>query len=421
MNEPSWMKKNLLKTLGPGILFASTAIGVSHLVQSTGAGAKFGFTMLWAVILANLFKYPFFEFGSRYANATGTSIIDGYRKLGRGVIWIFFLITFISMFLVTAAVGNVTGGFMQNLFGTESTTLTVAIVFVVCLILLISDSFKLLDSLIKVIAILLLISTLIAFFVVLYNGPQGQSSLWSMEQVDYDSYIGFLLPLMGWMPTAVDLSAWNSLWTVERIKQTGYHPKLKETLFDFNLGYIMSGLLAICFVTLGAFIMFGTNTNFAPGPAGFAAGVVDLYAQTFGGWATWVMGISAFSIMFGTCIAVFDGYSRAMSATLKNMNIKFIDKTNDKTLYRILLIIVSIGSFAIIYTFNNDVKGFKKLVDLATTVSFLMAPFVAIFNLILVRKKFVGEAFAPNLFLRILAYLGIIFLTIFSIFFIFNL
>ena len=55
--------QNLLKTLGPGILFASTAIGVSHLVQSTRAGAEFGFGLVLVVILANLFKYPFFEFG----------------------------------------------------------------------------------------------------------------------------------------------------------------------------------------------------------------------------------------------------------------------------------------------------------------------------------------------------------------------
>ena len=52
---------NFYKTLGPGILFASTAIGVSHLVQSTKAGALFGFGLLWAVILANLLKYPFFS------------------------------------------------------------------------------------------------------------------------------------------------------------------------------------------------------------------------------------------------------------------------------------------------------------------------------------------------------------------------
>ena len=52
---------NLLKAIGPGILFASTAIGVSHLVQSTRAGAEYGFALLWAVVIANLFKYPFFK------------------------------------------------------------------------------------------------------------------------------------------------------------------------------------------------------------------------------------------------------------------------------------------------------------------------------------------------------------------------
>ena len=55
--------QSLKNTLGPGILFASTAIGVSHLVQSTKAGAIFGFGLLWAVIAANILKYPFFEFG----------------------------------------------------------------------------------------------------------------------------------------------------------------------------------------------------------------------------------------------------------------------------------------------------------------------------------------------------------------------
>ena len=65
------------KTLGPGILFATTAIGVSHLVQSTRAGAKYGFALIGFVLMANILKYPFFEYGSRYANATGKSLIYG--------------------------------------------------------------------------------------------------------------------------------------------------------------------------------------------------------------------------------------------------------------------------------------------------------------------------------------------------------
>ena len=88
ITQLEWLKK----TLGPGILFASTAIGVSHLVQSTRAGANYGFGLLFFVVIANLFKYPFFEFGSRFANATETSIIDGYKQLGMWVLWSYLLI-----------------------------------------------------------------------------------------------------------------------------------------------------------------------------------------------------------------------------------------------------------------------------------------------------------------------------------------
>ena len=127
--------------------------------------------------------------------------------------------------------------------------------------------------------------------------------------------IAFIIPLMGWMPTAVDLSTWNSLWTIEKIKSSGYHPKLKETLFDFNLGYIVSALLSICFITLGAFLIYGTDLTIAKQSDLFASDVVGLYTRIFGSWSYVIIASCTFSIMFGTCIAVFDGYGRALKRT----------------------------------------------------------------------------------------------------------
>ena len=418
---------NLLKTLGPGILFASTAIGVSHLVQSTQAGANFGFTLLWAILLANIFKYPFFEFGSRYANATGESIITGYRKLGQIPLLFYFGVTIISMFLVTAAVGFVTSGFMQNLFGIKEILTTVAIVFAVCLVVLVSDNFKILDVLIKIIGVILLISTLAAFVLVLFKGPATETSVFNFENIDMVAYLGFLIPLMGWMPTAVDLSAWNSLWTVERIKQSGYHPQLKETLFDFNFGYILSALLAICFVTLGAFVMFGTPAKLSESPVGFSADVINLYTNAFGENGYIVIAISAFSIMFGTCIAVFDGYSRAMTAIVKESRVLLqkppLNDQKIKNIYRGILLLISIGSFLLIFFFlptKEDPKSFKKMVNIATSISFVLAPIVAIFNLKLMNAKYIGEDYTPPFWMKVLAYGGIVFLSVFSIFYIFQ-
>ena len=225
------------KTAGPGILFACTAIGVSHLVQSTRAGADFGLMILGFVVLVTLLKYPFFEYGSRYANSTQTSIIDGYNKLGKPALWLYFLLTILSMFFVTGAVGFVTAGFFENLFGINFLgEWTVVILFVVCVGILAVGKYNVLDSLIKIIAIVLLVSTVSAFLLTVYNGPIEHVSKFEPKDLLYVSGIFFLLALMGWMPTAVDLSSWNSLWTLERMKQTNYKPKLKETLFEFRLG-----------------------------------------------------------------------------------------------------------------------------------------------------------------------------------------
>jgi Mn2+/Fe2+ NRAMP family transporter len=395
-------KSNFLKTLGPGILFASTAIGVSHLVQSTQAGANFGLSLLWVVVCANLFKYPFFEYGSRYANATGTSLIDGYKKLGNWAIISYSIITVLTMFMVSATVGKVTAGFMQNLFHIDSLTATTIILFVVAGAILFMGKFSLLDKLIKIIGSVLLISTIIAFIATLFNGQESSVSLFSSDWFPFNNL--FLIALMGWMPTAVDLSTWNSLWTVERIKETGYHPKMKETLFDFNFGYLVSAILAVFFVVIGAFLIFGTGQEMAKTPGEFGNDVVNLYTTTIGNWSYIIIASAAFSIMFGTCIAIFDGYGRSIARIVEVMRNK-VDSNN--LIYRVALIITVIGAFVVCQSFDD--KEFQLLVLITTTLSFVVAPFVAVLNMILVTKKHVGEH-TPPLWLRVLSYLGIVFL-----------
>ena len=55
------LKKTFLQTLGPGLLFAGAAIGVSHLVQSTKAGAEFGFGLFGLYYLFIFLNILFFN------------------------------------------------------------------------------------------------------------------------------------------------------------------------------------------------------------------------------------------------------------------------------------------------------------------------------------------------------------------------
>jgi len=410
--------ERLTKTFGPGILFASTAVGVSHLVQSTRAGAEFGFLLMGFVILAILFKYPFFEFSSRYANVTGTSIIDGYQRLGKNALFLYFIITAISMFFVTAAVGFVTAGFLENLFQIDFLGFwTIVILFCVCAGILIVGKYSALDSLIKIIASVLIVSTALAFALALYNEPIEKVEGFKPPEIWNHAGIFFLIALMGWMPMPIDISSWHSLWTIERIKQTNFKPKLKETLLEFNLGYLVTGVLAVFFVTLGAFILFGSGEELPNNNSLFANKVITLFTETIGNWSYIIIAASAFSVMFGTIIAVFDGYSRSLERTVQLLFIKKISKPRSKfrKMYVVFIVILSIGSLLVVLQFGENLK---ELVDFATTVSFLIAPIIAIFNLKLVTGKYLAKDLQPPIWLKILSYMGIIFLVGFAIFFI---
>jgi Mn2+/Fe2+ NRAMP family transporter len=406
-----------LKTLGPGILFASTAIGVSHLVQSTRAGANFGFALVSFIIAANLFKYPFFEYGSRYANATGESLIDGYKRIGKWMLWLYFIITIISMLFVTAAVGAVTSGFLQNLFGITNWGIYATVgLFAICIAILTSGHYGVLDKLTKGIGAILLLSTVFAFVLALIKGPNPQLPEFVAPNIWEKGSILFTIALMGWMPTAVDMSAWNSLWTLERIKQTGYKPSMRETLTDFNFGYLVSAVLSICFVTLGSFMLYGTGTELPSSSGAFAHAIVGLYTNYIGDWSYIIIATAAFSIMFGTCIAVFDGFARSFERTIELLFLPEEENISTKKAYNYSLAVIGIGAFLIIFLFGNHMK---TLVDLATTISFLIAPLIAVVNFKLVTEAHIQKEHQPATWLKALSWAGIVFLTGFAVYFLY--
>jgi len=405
-------KASWLRVLGPGIMFASACIGVSHLVQSTRAGALAGFGLLWAILAANAAKYPFFEFGSRYASASGQSLIEGFRTLGRGASWLYLGLTLGTCFFVMAAVGMVTGAFLDNLLGvsaragTSLTSEVTAGLFLACIGLLLLGKFNTLDKVIKVLASVLLVSTVVAVAVTVSAPPPATvvPETWSWTT---PTGIAFVIALMGWMPSAVDLSTWNSFWTLERIRTSGYKPTLKETLTEFNAGYAISVVLALGFLVLGTLLLYRTDSTLPDGSAAFASGIVSLYAQSMGDWSAPIMGAAAFSAMFSTCITVMDGYARSLdrawaAATQADRN---------AMRHRLALVLVALGGLLVVLAFRGQLK---TLVDLATTLSFLVAPVIAFWNLRLVtRDDFPTEA-KPGRALQAWAWLGLLFLTAFS-------
>ena len=396
------------KTFGPGLIFAGTAIGVSHLVQSTRAGADYGYALIWAVVLANFFKYPFFEFGTRYAQATGTTLLKGYRQLGKWTLWLYFIITLVSMFTVTGAVSFVTTALLSELLCLSDQTAFYAIaaaLFVATVAILLIGKFKILDTLMKVVATVLTVSTLAAFFLLVFKGSDHLVEPQTMFAWDGKEHLIFAIALMGWMPTAVDLSAWNSIWTVEKMKTSNHTSTLKQALLDFKIGYLLSAGLALIFIYLGAELMYFSGQSFPDSSTGFVSRLIALFTGTLGQWSYVVIALSAFSVMLSTTVSVFDGYSRAMGET--SSLLQFPKWMNGN----FWLIVTAIGGFLVISIFKNQLK---PLVDLATIVSFLIAPVVALLNYKLIISNHTPRVAQPGKWIKLWAISGIAFLSIFT-------
>jgi len=404
--------EGIKQSLGPGLLMAAAAIGVSHLVQSTRAGATYGWAMVWAVVLANFFKYPFLEYGPRYAIATGESMIEGYNRLGKWAIGIFVVFTIGTMFAVQAAVTIVSASLAAELTGLTLTPLAwSAILLAICILLLISGQYSALDGAIKLIMVVLAVSTVIALVAALFQGGQHQvqtyyPSIWDVAGVS------FLIALMGWMPIPIDAAAWHSLWSLERVKQTKYTPKLRESLLDFNIGYIGAALLALGFLGLGALVMYGSGEEYASSGTAFAGQLISLYTDSLGSWSYPVIIICAFTTMFSTTLTVTDAYPRVSRRMLEVLMPETFDDKDNLRIYRILLVAISALSLGVLYFLGDS---FTLMVDLATTLSFLTAPVLAYLNYRLVTADHMKEKFQPKPWLKWLSWSGIVFLTGFAL------
>ena len=397
-----------LKKLGPGLLFAGAAIGVSHLVQSTKAGADYGLGLIWALILVNIFKYPFFQFGPRYALATGESLLSGYKKLGKGILICYYTLTFATMFTIQTAVTIVTAGLAHSLFGNILTIeMWTVVILIICVILLIVGRYNFLDHLIKIIILVLTISTLVSVTMALLKAdvPLSFVQIFPKEAID----IGFLIAFMGWMPAPMDISVWHSLWAVEKNNDDKKY-NLKTGLFDFNIGYFGTIFLGLCFVFLGYLVMFNQNETFSSNGGEFANQLIDMYSSSLGESAYIIIGIAAFTTMFSTTLTTLDASPRAMHKTSQLLFNKSFSKG-----YLFWILLLAFGTIVIFFVFVSEMG---LLVKVATILSFLTAPFYAVINYILICSKHTPKKWRPSIMMHVLSWLGILFLLGFSVWYI---
>lgn len=161
--------KRLLQVIGPGIIFASLCIGETHLALLCYAGATFGFTLLWMVLLVHIVYYPVYEYGPRYAVATGESLLEGYQRtpVGRGFLWITLVFMFVTPPLILGSTGKLSSDVLHTAFQSTFPDLTTnnwsTFLFPFTLILILFGKYKRLEIFSKVMILVIVVTAVAAF------------------------------------------------------------------------------------------------------------------------------------------------------------------------------------------------------------------------------------------------------------------
>ena len=426
-------------------------MGVSHLVQSTRGGAEFGVAAVAIVVASCLLKWPAFRFGPLYAAATGNSLLDGYRRRGRWTLLVFTLMTLAICFTTLAAVTVVTVGLLINLVpwigeqlqaialpggpGLEVAWASIILLGVIG-VALGTGGYRLLERIMKFVMPVLAICTILAMALAL---PRILSQGWPVvPDISRESNRSLIAALVGWMPAPIDIAVWSSLWTLAKMRTDRSRNRLRPILFDFDVGYLGTLVLAVCFVMLGAAVMYGSGETFSGKAPEFGGQVVDLYANQLGEWTRPIVGTAAFLAMLSTTVTVADGFPRALAAVvaaafgpvrptrgernpsvvptpLRHVIESSMGKDSEESgeeenrrsdrgsegrriSYWLAFILVAAGAGVIL--FRVVPEDFKRLIDFVTITSFVIAPVLVLFNHLSVTGREVPKSARPGFIWR---------------------
>ncbi|WP_339865716.1 hypothetical protein [Paremcibacter congregatus] len=375
-------KGNTFKAIfGPGLLFAATSVGVSHIIQSTRAGAEFGLGILLTVLLVNVIKYPAFQFGTQYSLSTGTTLLQGYRNIGKWAVLSFLIVNLLVMPVVFAALSLATSGVIIVVTGTSlSTAILSPLLLLSCVALLQFGGYAILEKVVKILVILFTGLTFIATGNALMAPGVFSSFTAFPTNVSLPSLF-FIVAFVGWMPTGLEASVWQSTWTLKKARQKPDAVGRGQFRLDFNIGYVGTTLLAFCFIILGTALMHNTGDQFPASAPAFIAQVIKLYSSSIGEWCVPLIGLCTFAVLFSTVITVIDGFPRAlMTATERLWQDEAPwqqDHQQKGMLYLCFMIGGCIGAYLLVMFWT---ASFKMFIDFATTVSFVFAPVLAYLN-----------------------------------------
>jgi len=381
------------------------AIGQTHVILATYSGARFGFSLLWVILLAHILTYPVFEYGPRYAVATGGSLIDAYARLPRlrvPMMLFFGLLLLTLPFIGVASLLSVTASILLAAWPQVSFHQWCVIITACTATLIFAGRYRGLEITCIAMSGVLVLATVVAFSLELPDPGRVLSGALA-PAIPAGSMVT-LVALMR-MPTDPVTSIMHSVWAVKKreawIREGGLQAGLKRSLLDLRVGFGASLLIALIFVSLGAVVLHPRGVDLEG--VDLAVELSRVYTETVGAWAFPLFIGVAFVAIWGSLYAIADGVPRMFEGVWSSAT----GKTGDSELRPLRVVYtlaILLGGLLLATVWQRPLF----LVILAVSAGLVAYPLIYLLNIHAVTKLIDAE-FRPSRLNLCVAYLGVVY------------
>lgn len=296
-------RKSSWKYIGPGIVVAATGVGAGDLVATLIAGSKFGYTLMWAAVIGCVVKISLAEATGRWHLATGRTIFEGWRTLGR---WT----------TVYFAIYIVIWGFVYGATAMSSSALPIVALWpdgpdlkfwavLTGLLGLIFTWFNRYAVFEKVMTILIGVMFVVVVYVAIRVGPSVGDAFAGLVPILPDGSLLYTLGIVGGVGGTITMAAYGYWVNAKGWTNTGW---MKVMRLDNRVAYITTGIFVVAMLIVGAELLHSSSIALTKGDQG----LIDLgtiLEERFGAVTAKLFLIGFFATSFSSLIGVWHGVS----------------------------------------------------------------------------------------------------------------
>jgi Mn2+/Fe2+ NRAMP family transporter len=380
---PSTLKEKA-KLIGPGFVTAATGVGTGDLIAALVAGAAFGTTLGWAILLGSLFKFYFTEGMGRWQLATGKTILEGWHSLGKWATGYFGVYSIIWGFSYGAAAMSTSAIMMVTMFPIMPLWAWAVVHGLAGLALVLFGHYGLFEKVMTLMVGIMFV-TVVGSAVILL--PDIGNIVSGFVPRTGGSSLLLVLGLLGGVGGTITMASYG-YWIRER-DWTGkaWIPMMR---MDSAVGYIITAIFTLSLLVVGAEFLYGTGIEIN-GEEGLVM-LANLYSEEFGSTARWLFLIGAWAAAFSSLLGVWNGVPYLFADFVRMVRKKGAgsDKKASKEdpAYRFYLLWLTFPPMLLLF-FGQPVL----LVILYGALGALFMPFLAISLLVLLNSSRVEKGF----------------------------